>query len=1260
MKRVVLLSALLIAIAVPARTQSSFWQLFSAPNVDVIYKIHFDPRGDMFASTSIGIFRSTDLGRTWVSASSGLPQFFEVQQFASPAVDVLLAAIPNAQGGSPGMYRTTNAGTNWIASGLSGRFTARVVSQTSQLLFAGGSSSPIWRSTNGGTAWDSVFATQQVNALVINRIGNSVFAATPPFGVRRSTDNGLTWPAANGNLLDSNAVGVMAVDSAGLVYAGLTFGTQFPGRVYRSTDNGQRWAVAGSVGTEMRDLLANRAGHLFALPIGRGVYRSLDNGATWSGLNTLFADSGSVSCATISHGGFVYLGTFNAKFYRSAGPTAVPNAPYLLSPRNGVTGLGQLVTFSWTRYDSGLVHHLQVATSPTFVATSLVVNESTITTNTRTLNLPTGQLLYWRVRVSNALGWGPFSPAFTIGTAPLAPSLISPPDSSTNQPTTLTLSWSSLGSGITYHLQVSTNVNFTTPVVNDSTLTATQRQVGPLANSTTYFWRVRAASSPGGPGPFSAARRFTTVANLPQLTISPRTFSFDTLFVGSRDSVVITLTNIGSADLRIDSVHIVGINRNEFQIIGSRGPFVIPPQNSQAVKVECAPQDTGSKSAALRVVSNAPSSPDSARLTALVLPYPGRPQLTISPRSYSFDTLFAGSRDYVVITLTNTGSADLRIDSVHIVGINRNEFQIIGSRGPFVIPPQNSQPVEVEFAPQDTGSKSAALRVVSNAPSSPDSARFTALVLPSPVRVNVRQAFVGDSLRLSFTFQQTFRPIIYYFALRNGGQTNYSYFIIDTLGIPRDSLLFSVPPQLVNIRGIEYYLVALDSNGIILTYPSGDFANNPARIRVSVRSLAAPIVLQPRQYRMVSIPLEIAQPGFVSVLEDDFGSYDPQRWRIFRWRDSAYAEFQQIPNPFFTPGTAFWLITRMGGTFDVENALSVLSGQPLPVVLRPGWNQIANPFAYPVQWITIQNSTVVRGPIGYDGRQFVPNVSVLQPWEGYFVYNDSSTAVTLVVPPFEADTGDSPLSNSMPASSSYTIQLSATTEALSDAYNFIGFRADAADGDDRTDIPEPVPPGDYLQLSCVENGRVYACNFKPLAGEGQQWLLQVSSSLPRQHVRVTLHEEGERPAGFKLFVLDEDERVAVPLTGMTFSIQLNDARSPRTLRLIIGTDEFAERVRNGVSLTPLEYALEQNYPNPFNPTTTIRYSLKQQSSVQVELFNVLGQRIRTLVRDQQPAGVYRVTWDGTDDAGVQVSSGMYIVRLRAGEFTASKKVMLLR
>jgi photosystem II stability/assembly factor-like uncharacterized protein len=1150
MKRVVLLSALLIAIAVPARTQSSFWQLFSAPNVDVIYKIHFDPLGDMFASTSIGIFRSTDLGRTWVSASSGLPQFFEVQQFASPAVDVLLAAIPNAQGGSPGMYRTTNAGTNWLASGLSGRFTARVVSQTSQLLFAGGSSSPIWRSTNGGTAWDSVFATQQVNALVINRIGNSVFAATPPFGVRRSTDNGLTWPAANGNLLDSNAVGVMAVDSAGLVYAGLTFGTQFPGRVYRSTDNGQRWAVAGSVGTEMRDLLANRAGHLFALPIGRGVYRSLDNGATWSGLNTLFADSGSVSCATISHGGFVYLGTFNAKFYRSVGPTAVPNAPYLLSPRNGVTGLGQLVTFSWTRYDSGLVHHLQVATSPTFVATSLVVNESTITTNTRTLNLPTGQLLYWRVRVSNALGWGPFSPAFTIGTAPLAPSLISPPDSATNQPTTLTLSWSSLGSSITYHLQVSTNINFTTPVVNDSTLTATQRQVGPLANSTTYFWRVRAASSPGGPGPFSAARRFTTGANLPQVTISPRSFSFDTLFVGSRD--------------------------------------------------------------------------------------------------------------YVVITLTNTGSADLRIDSVHIVGNNRNEFQIIGSRGPFVIPPQNSQPVEVEFAPQDTGSKSAALRVVSNAPSSPDSARFTALVLPSPVRVNVRQAFVGDSLRLSFTFQQTFRPIIYYFALRNGGQTNYSYFIIDTLGIPRDSLLFSVPPQLVNIRGIEYYLVALDSNGIILTYPSGDFANNPARIRVSVRSLAAPIVLQPRQYRMVSIPLEIAQPGFVSVLEDDFGSYDPQRWRIFRWRDSAYAEFQQIPNPFFTPGTAFWLITRAGGTFDVENALSVLSGQPLPVILRPGWNQIANPFAYPVQWITIQNSTVVRGPIGYDGRQFVPNVSVLQPWEGYFVYNDSSTAVTLVVPPFEADTGDSPLSNSMPASSSYTIQLSATTEALSDAYNFIGFRADAADGDDRTDIPEPVPPGDYVQLSCVENGRAYACNFKPLAGEGQQWLLQVSSSLPRQHVRVTLHEEGERPAGFKLFVLDEDERVAVPLTGMTFSIQLNDARSPRTLRLIIGTDEFAERVRNGVSLTPLEYALEQNYPNPFNPTTTIRYSLKQQSSVQVELFNVLGQRIRTLVRDQQPAGVYRVTWDGTDDAGVQVSSGMYIVRLRAGEFTASKKVMLLR
>jgi hypothetical protein len=145
-----------------------------------------------------------------------------------------------------------------------------------------------------------------------------------------------------------------------------------------------------------------------------------------------------------------------------------------------------------------------------------------------------------------------------------------------------------------------------------------------------------------------------------------------------------------------------------------------------------------------------------------------------------------------------------------------------------------------------------------------------------------------------------------------------------------------------------------------------------------------------------------------------------------------------------------------------------------------------------------------------------------------------------------------------------------------------------------------------------------------------------------------------------VFVLDEDERAAVPVNDGSFSVRLADAHTPRTLKIIVGTETYAERASRGIPLEPIEYALYQNYPNPFNPSTTIRYALKKRSDVRLDVFNVLGQTVRTLVRDELDAGVYSVVWDGKDNTNTPVASGVYIVRLDAGEFRAGKKIMLVR
>lgn len=88
--------------------------------------------------------------------------------------------------------------------------------------------------------------------------------------------------------------------------------------------------------------------------------------------------------------------------------------------------------------------------------------------------------------------------------------------------------------------------------------------------------------------------------------------------------------------------------------------------------------------------------------------------------------------------------------------------------------------------------------------------------------------------------------------------------------------------------------------------------------------------------------------------------------------------------------------------------------------------------------------------------------------------------------------------------------------------------------------------------------------------------------------------------------------------------------------------------------------LAQNYPNPFNRQTTISYELSSFAEVTLTVFDQVGRHVVTLVRANQPAGMYRIDWDGRDDAGRQMASGVYLYRLQAGAFEETRKMVLVR
>ncbi len=96
------------------------------------------------------------------------------------------------------------------------------------------------------------------------------------------------------------------------------------------------------------------------------------------------------------------------------------------------------------------------------------------------------------------------------------------------------------------------------------------------------------------------------------------------------------------------------------------------------------------------------------------------------------------------------------------------------------------------------------------------------------------------------------------------------------------------------------------------------------------------------------------------------------------------------------------------------------------------------------------------------------------------------------------------------------------------------------------------------------------------------------------------------------------------------------------------------------SSLPVTFSLSQNYPNPFNPTTKIQFSLAKESDVQLEIFNLNGQLVSTLINNSLPTGEHSIIWAGKNKQGQQAATGIYFYRLTAGEFVETKKMVLLK
>lgn len=1247
-----------------------FWQQANGPYGGLINGFAVHPtNGNIFAVTEgSGVFRSENDGDTWTPVNTNLTELrvYSITIANDPGQVRIFVGTANCK-----VFRSTNNGDSWelVNSGLPTALVdvSALIYRSAGEIYSGTRGQGVYKSTNYGQAWSPVSRTglnsTYINALLVDatlnvlagtdagifRLDSSTgnwqafntglsntarvwfferardqlqnrfyyFAATSA-GIYFSTNGNNSWAPSNSGLSNTNVRCILNPDFSGsTIWAG-TEG----GGIFRSDNFGVSWREvnAGLQNKSVR-CLATRAGRIFSGTSGSGAYRLENNGTDWRIVNNGLLNI-SIKVFAQNSAGQIFAGTWGSGVYRSDdhGGNWTPISTNLADMNVAALAInsnGHI--FAGTR--GGVFRSTTNGDSWTAINTNLTrtdVRALAIKSNDEVF-AGTGDGGIFRLR-NGTTSWEVFN-------AGLSPITVGALFINSNQDIYAGLNGINEFNSAVFRLRSGTTSweQFNSAFGGDFINTLAFNLNNDLFAGTTSV--VYLSSNGAGWVEKSAG---LGGRNIQSLAIN----AVGHIFAGTKDQGVFISTNRGDSWIALNNG--LGNNINIQSLIIDAADGYIFAGTDKAGAFRSRWTTAAKPGAATDAVTNLSS--NSARLNGRV-----NPNNLSTTAKFQYGPTASYVSEAAATQNPGSGTSEVAV-SANISGLSPGivyHFRVVATNTLGTTNGADQTFTTSGTAP--TVSTSAATNI------GPYSATLSGMVNPNGRSTEVKFQY---GTTMSYARDETVQDSV-------RGTTPVSASVIVTNLLPNTTY--------------HYRLVAANDAGttngnnqtfatLLPAYP----ANLSLNTTINFPAFSRAGDFRPVDYQLVGLPGNSDS----SVAKYLRGNHKKD-WQVY-WDNGAASDFLVEYNGGsefnFKVGRAFWIVHK--GQFIINRSIpsaplapsAPLSIAQIKVPLRSGWNLIANPYSRPVAWARIRDANNVPTPKVTDPiwafNQMYSQADSLKPYAGYCFYNRQNLDTlripySLYYPPASApSTVTEPtlwrvhiaLSSSKFIEKAASFGVSHEASAKLDALDFRKPRAIAA-----------IPSVAFNRSAWDKSYGIFATDIRPEFEDKESWDFEVQSP-QREELKLTFSGINRIPARFAVYLIDAARAHFVNLRNDSL-YNFTPATDISKFTVRVGKAEALQEQLD--ALIPKEFALEQNFPNPFNPTTAIPVIVPVTTEVKLKVYDLLGKEVKTLYSGSLEPGRHFFNWDGRDEAGKALGTGVYFYRLTTDRHTTLVGKMIL-